>query len=199
MRWYYFVIRYLPNHVDEALLAGRCIVNLHHHLYRQEINNIGVSFPEWSHESLGKCIAFFTLEEDALFWLRESRYFQIMEEADLFERGEIQAIEQDDSSGVVFVRNQQIGKLTPASKARRLKRSKKRAEQRGEVYSPNNVEQEREIDHYHWIPIESTSSQRAFTLFVQCYELPAIHSMEALFNSYGLSGKEASPIILPKI
>ena len=199
MTWHYFAIRYLPGQVDVALLAGRCILCLHQYLYRQKINNIGVSFPEWSDDSLGKRIAFFTLEKEAVFWLRQSSYFQIMADSGLFELSEIQSIERDESLGVAFVRNQQIGKLTPASKARRLRRAMRRAEQRGEEYWPKNSEQGREVDHYHWIPIESTSSQREFALFVQRYEFSSAYLTETQFNGYGFSGKENIPIILPKI
>lgn len=199
MNWHYFIIRYIPSDADEFLLAGRCILALHHFLYRNKANSIGIHFPDWSDQSVGKRIAFMSENEDLLTWLRKERYFQTMTENDLFEITEVRQASLTDKKGVAFVRNQKAGKLTPASKARRIRRAKRRAEARGEAYIPRNQESGRELDHFHSIPMESTSTGKAFTLFVEKVEEPSTSLSQKTFNGYGLSSQNEQMVLLPMI
>ena len=199
MKWHYFLIRYIPSDADEFLLAGRCILALHHFLYRNKANSIGVHFPDWSDQSVGKRIAFMSEDEDLLTWFGKERYFQTMAENDLFEISEVRQSSMTGTQGVAFVRNQQAGKLTPASKARRIRRAKRRAEARGEVYKPRNQDSDRELNHFHSIPMESTSTGKAFTLFVGRVEEADSNLSQQTFNGYGLSSQNEQMVLLPKI
>ncbi|OOV88800.1 type I-F CRISPR-associated endoribonuclease Cas6/Csy4 [Oceanospirillum linum] len=199
MKWHYFIIRYIPSDADEFLLAGRCILALHHFLYRNKANSIGIHFPDWSDRSVGKRIAFMSENEDLLTWFKKERYFLTMAENDLFEMTEIVQTSLTDKKGVAFVRNQKAGKLTSASKARRIRRAKRRAEARGEVYKSRNQESDRELDHFHSIHMESTSTGKAFTLFVGKVEEPGTGLSQKEFNSYGLSSQNQQMVLLPII
>ena len=58
MQRYYFMVRFLPQEANLALLMGRCISVMHGYICKHEIKGLGVTFPAWSDASIGNIIAF---------------------------------------------------------------------------------------------------------------------------------------------
>lgn len=194
---YGVVVTYLPKSCDHALLAGRCIKVLHGFMSRYGLSNIAVSFPKWSQTSVGNQLMFVSPSMDQLNTLVQQPYYQVMTENGLFEISNLTVLEQSNTY-VKFVRNQSIDKLTPAAKARRLRRAKKRALERGEAFNPVDA-QPKEIDFYHSIPMDSSKSGKAYTLKVQRYDVVRSQANDSCFGvcSYGLSTNSQHQALLP--
>jgi CRISPR-associated endonuclease Csy4 len=194
---YGVVVTYLPKSCDHALLAGRCIKVLHGFMSRHSISNIAVSFPKWSQTSVGKQLMFISPLVDQLNTLIQQPYYQMMSENGLFEISDLMALEQSNTY-VKFVRNQSIDKLTPAAKARRLRRAKKRALERGEEFNPIDA-QPKEIDFFHSIPMDSSQSGRVYMLRIQRYDVIRTQANDSCFEvcSYGLSTNLQHQALLP--
>jgi len=196
LKLYDVSITYLPANGDKALLAGRCIKVLHGFMSRNEKFNIAVSFPRWNQKDIGRQIAFVSPDSDLLGRLLEQKYFQMMIENGLFEVSSITELEESNRY-VKFVRNQAIDKMTPAAKARRLKRVQKRALARGELFEPV-APKSKEVDFFHSIPMESSTSQMNYMLRVQRYELDSVDDSESFeVCSYGLSTKTNREALIP--
>jgi CRISPR-associated endonuclease Csy4 len=186
MKRYYFVISFLPDYCDVGLLAGRCISILHGFLSRQHRNDIGVCFPKWNEKSIGKQIAFICKDKGALKALRQQNYFEMMAHDKLFHKSEV-ALVPLGAKEVRFTREQLIGKSFMGAKRSRMKRAKKRAEARGEVYSPQYEVSDKDLPPFHSIPIASKSTQEDFILHVT---LMSVDEIKTTFNSYGLATKK---------
>lgn len=198
MKLYCISITYLPHDCDQALLAGRCIKVLHGFMSRNEQFNIAVSFPRWSEREIGRQIDLVSPDSDLLKLLLEQPYYQTMIENSLFEVSVIFELVDSDRC-VKFVRNQSIDKITPAAKARRLRRAQKRALERGESFNPI-APRYKEVDFFHSIPMESAASQMSYMLRVQRYESAHVNEGESFeVCSYGLSTKESRVALIPLI
>lgn len=163
---------------------------------RNQKFNIAVSFPCWSESEVGRQIAFVSPDDELLKRLLEQPYFQMMMENDLFEISCISELLESNRS-VKFVRNQSVDKMTPAAKARRLRRAKKRALARGEVFDPV-APQSKEVDFFHSIPMESATYQMSYMLRIQRYESFRINEGENFeVSSYGLSTKKHREALIP--
>lgn len=196
MKLYCISITYLPHDCDQALLAGRCIKVLHGFMSRNEQFKIAVSFPCWNEKELGRQIDFVSPDSDLLKLLLEQPYYQMMIDNGLFEASAIFELVDSDRC-VKFVRNQSIDKITPAAKARRLRRAQKRAQSRGESFDPI-APQYKEVDFFHSIPMESVASQMSYMLRVQRYEANQIGESESFeVCSYGLSTNESREALIP--
>ena len=86
---FYSVIRYLDVDANHAVLAGRCIKILHGFLTANGYRNIGVTFPKWSIDTVGNCIAFVSQNEGSLEELVSQSPFKIMIEHDIIHTSEI--------------------------------------------------------------------------------------------------------------
>lgn len=169
---YYFSIRYLPEHADNELLAGRCISTMHGFM-SQERNNrfknsVGISFFNWTGLSF-------------------QPYLSTMINEGVFDISEIREV---PGSGVEaqFVFNKTIQKIFIASKKRRVKRAINRAEAQGKSYIPIPNE-EREFDLFHEIPVCSQSLGNEFILHIQ-RRFPEVLEAGKVFNSYGFSSND---------
>lgn len=120
---YYFLIRYLPEQLDNEFLAGRCISQLHEFLFNnsQAMNKVGISFPDWSVASVGRSIAFIGNEKDCITGLSFQPYFSLMVKEGNFELSNVQEV-PEEMTEVRFIRNQNIEKNFLGSKRRRIKR-----------------------------------------------------------------------------
>lgn len=182
----FLLIRYLPEHSDNELLAGRCISQLHKFMVNNTsaMNQMAVSFPSWSVDSVGNTIAFVAEDKELLVGLSFQPYFSVMVKEELFEVSPVCEVPPNVVE-VRFVRNQIIGKSFIGSKRRRMKRSLARADLSGVESSSPVTNEERVIDSFHRIPISSGSSAQEYILFVQKEffgERVAVN-----FNSYGLA------------
>jgi CRISPR-associated endonuclease Csy4 len=130
MKRYYFMVRFLPEQANLALLMGRCISIMHGFICKHKIEGLGVSFPAWSDVSIGNIIAFVHTDIGVLNELRLQGYFQDMQECGFFKVGNVEAV-PDDCVEVRFKRNQNIAKIFVGETRRRLKRLEKRALARG--------------------------------------------------------------------
>lgn len=163
---YYFMIRYLPNDADYALLAGRCISTLHGFKIGHQRDQIGITFPSWSTLSIGNTIAFVSQSESVLHLLKNTSYFQQMQEYGIFKVSELNIV-PESTDEAMFIHNRAIGKLFAGDIRRRLARAKRRAEARGEIYKPKANIERNEIDIFHSAFIQSKTTEQDFMLHIQ--------------------------------
>jgi CRISPR-associated protein Cas6/Csy4, subtype I-F/YPEST len=163
---YYFMIRYLPDDADYSLLAGRCISTLHGFKIGHQRDQIGITFPSWSTSSIGNTIGFVSQSESALHLLKNTSYFNHMQEYYFFENGELNIV-PDNCEEVMFVHNRTIGKLFVGDIRRRLARAKRRAEARGEIYRPQPNIERNKIEIYHSAFLQSKTTGQDFLLHIQ--------------------------------
>lgn len=158
--------------------------------------NIAVSFPRWSAKTVGNQIVFVSPDSNLLDFLLQQPYFQVMIDNGLFEASDVEDVPKSESF-VKFVRNQSIDKMTPAAKARRLRRAQKRALARNEEFDPI-APQSKEVDFFHNIPMESSGSRMSYMLRVQRYEAHQANEIETFeVCSYGLSTNESHEALIP--
>jgi len=158
--------------------------------------NIAVSFPNWSEKTVGNQIVFISPDKNILDFLLEQAYFRIMIDNGLFEASDVEDVMKSERF-VKFVRNQSIDKMTPAAKARRLRRAQKRAIARGGKFDPI-APQSKEVDFFHNIPMESSESGMSYMLRVQRYEAHQANEIETFeVCSYGLSTNESHEALIP--
>lgn len=160
------MVRFVPEEANCALLMGRCISILHGYISRHCIEGLGVTLPAWSDSSIGNVIAFTHRESAVLDELILQSYFQDMQECGFFKLDQVDVV-PDNCIEVKFRRNQQVAKMFSGEKRRRLKRLKKRALARGEVFSPVKGTQTREFELFHRIAISSKSNQQDYILHIQ--------------------------------
>lgn len=192
----FFYIQYLPESLNSEFLAGRCLRILHGFMSSKQLNNIGVSFPAWSDNSIGSTIAFVSPDNKLLSTLKSQKYFVSMEQEGYFKLSEIKTIPSDlCSSEHLFFRERQQEMLTPAARERALKRLKKRAEARGETYQPFLKYPENKIlQHYHAVPIES--SERQIIQF-NIGKIDVTTPNTAVYSSYGLGKRNENVGTVP--
>lgn len=196
MKRYYFTITYLPKNCDVSLLAGRCIGILHGFMSSREISNIGVCFPNWNEQTIGDQIAFVSKDKKQLTNLSQQSYFEMMAHDKLFGLSKILEVPVNQSE-VMFVRNQSVAKAFVGEKQRRLKRAKKRAEARGEVYNPEYKFEEKAIGHFHSIPVSSKGNGQSFVLHVQ--KIENTNAIENQFNNYGFATNQTFQGTVPSL
>ncbi len=196
-RRYYFVVRYIPTYADFALLAGRCIQQMHMFVVNnpQVKNQVGICFPHWNIADVGDMIAFVMEDKEVLLGLTFQPYFSMMVQEGIFEVTKVQEV-SESASEVRFVRNQTIGKSFIASKKRRMKRSVVRAELWDEEHIPVAVE-DRTLEHFHRIPITSGSSGQDFVLHIQKEFTESREQPD--FNSYGLATNQEKRGTVPDL
>ena len=187
MTRYYFCIRYVPDRVDVCLLAGRCIWILHGFITKRLSSGIGMSFPNWSNESLGKSIAFVSQDKDVLELLSSQSYFQMMESEEVFSISPIEKV-PDNCSEVRFKRNQNIAKCFVGERKRRLARAKRRAEARGEEFKPILNSAIRVIEPFHNAAVYSKSSNTTLMLHIEKQD--NVNRVNNDFGNYGLATNE---------
>lgn len=182
---YFFAIHYVPAKADCGLLAGRCISTLHGFLLNHAVTQIGVAFPSWSNKSIGRTIAFVSEHCSLLTQFRERAYFQTMQSDGLFELSPVLEV-PDDCAEVRFIRNQNIAKLFVGERKRRLARSKRRAEDRGELFVPQAPAVNQEIAPFHCAFIQSASNGQSYVLHIQKQRnIPTDRTNS--YSNYGLS------------
>ncbi|HDH7802491.1 TPA: type I-F CRISPR-associated endoribonuclease Cas6/Csy4 [Raoultella ornithinolytica] len=195
-RRYFFVVNYIPAHVDCGLLAGRCISTLHGFLRHHTDVHIGVSFPEWSNKTLGRSIAFVSARRTDLELICGRSYFQIMEADNLFTISPVLNV-PDECHDVRYVRNQNVAKIFPAERRRRLERAKRRAEGRGEIFQPRAPAELKQIDFFHTIFMQSSSNGQNYVLHIQKRECE--YRTDDIFSRYGLSSNEIHTGSVPEL
>lgn len=184
MQRYYFFVEFLPQEANLALLTGRCISVMHGFICKHSIQGLGVSFPSWTETSIGASIAFIHPDAMTLAGLREQPYFQDMENIGFFKLSDVSEV-PDNCKEVRFKRNQTIAKIFSGDSRRRLARLKRRAEARGETFTPAIRNKAKELDPFHCVALSSASSGQDFLLHIQKETVNQIPSLE--FNQYGLS------------
>ena len=196
MKRYYFTITYLPKNCDVILLAGRCIGILHGFMSSREISNIGVCFPKWNDQTIGEQISFVSTDRKQLTNLSQQSYFEMMAHDKLFYLSKILEVPINQSD-VMFVRNQSIAKAFVGEKQRRLKRAKKRAEARGEIYTPEYKFEAKDIGHFHSIPVSSKGNGNNFILHIQ--KIEKAEPMHNHFNNYGFATNQEFQGTVPNL
>ncbi|WP_082628918.1 type I-F CRISPR-associated endoribonuclease Cas6/Csy4 [Alishewanella sp. WH16-1] len=185
----FFYIQYLPEKLNPEFLAGRCLRVLHGFMSSRQLNNIGVSFPAWSENSIGSTIAFVSPDNRLLSSLKSQKYFLTMEQEGYFKLSNVQTISSELCSNEdLFYRERQQETLTPAARERAFRRLKSRAEARGETYKslmsyPGN----KVLQKCHSVPLEISSRQ---IIQFNIGKIDVTAQSEAIFSSYGLGKKD---------
>ena len=191
MKRFYFTVSFLGEDINESFLVGRCLKILHGFYHRQDIHDIGISFPDWSNISIGKRLVFVSTNESSLKFLQTQKYFVEMAEMNYFLISKVGECILDSKNSAVFSRNQKVADLTITAKKRKLNRLIKRAEQRGEVYKPKgNEASESIIPFCHEIPMSSHENKNDFALIIEKKVYGEANTN--IFNSYGLSTNQKS-------
>lgn len=180
-----------------GFLIGRCLKILHGFNKRNKINDIGVTFPEWDDSGLGKTLGFVSVSLGHLNLLIEQQYFLEMQKLKYFDISELRKLSDTTVEEVAFIRNQAIDQISTKSIHRQINRSKRRAESRGEIYSPK-IEPSKNLTFqlFHKIPMSSSSSGFNFSLSIQCVKMD--ETLNGRFSSYGLSNKTNFVSSVPK-
>lgn len=181
---FYFTIEYLPVNVDVSLLAGRCINILHGFVCQNETTSIGVSFPGWTDQSLGKSIAFVSSSFRDLSNLAGQKYFRLMSRDGVFRTSEVKPVPALCNE-IKFVRNQRIAKCFAGEKRRRLARAKRRAEERGDPFKPKAQVSHQSLCLFHRVMASSKSTNEQFILHIQKGEGTFVPSEN--YNNYGFA------------
>ncbi|MFA8092117.1 type I-F CRISPR-associated endoribonuclease Cas6/Csy4 [Klebsiella oxytoca] len=157
---------------------------------------IGVSFPDWNMRTPGRSIAFVSTNRSVLEAFRHRSYFQMMEEAHLFSISQVLNV-PEACMYVRFVRNQNVAKIFPGERKRRLERAKRRANERGEFFHPHTPAIEREIDFFHSIFMQSSSNGHNYVLHIQKQAVDSVNN--DTFNSYGLASNQIHKGCVPEL
>ena len=199
MNWFYKTVTFLPERCDNEILAAKCLSILHGFNYKYDIRSIGISFPEWCDDTVGKKLSFVSTSTMELDLLLKHHYFIQMRKLNYFELSGTTPV-PNDCAYVAFIRNQSIDKSSAAGQARKLRRLEKRAIARGETFNPAQIKQKELIalPHYHSLEVSSQSKNSIFRLNIQ---MKANHSFEgnSMFSSYGLSNTDDSYQAVPLI
>ncbi|WP_348727772.1 type I-F CRISPR-associated endoribonuclease Cas6/Csy4 [Rheinheimera texasensis] len=188
MSRYFFYIRYLPEIVNCEFLAGKCIRILHAYQTKFKLRNIGVTFPEWEQDSIGRTIAFVSKSQGVLVILSQQNYFVRMAEEGYFQVGAVQLVpDGQEHCEFIYYRERRLEKATPSAKRRMLKRLQLRAAKAGVEYVHKpEVSECIEVPFVHQLP-SGSSSGADFLLFVGRMECE--QQKPADFNSYGLGNR----------
>ncbi|WP_305374308.1 type I-F CRISPR-associated endoribonuclease Cas6/Csy4 [Photobacterium leiognathi] len=133
MNWYYISIHFISTHCNNEVLAAKCIKILHGFSYRNNIRSIGISFPNWSEETVGNKISFVSTDKIILESLIKQKYFMEMHNLGFFTISET-LVAPTDCDFVSFKRCQKIDKSSAAGFNRKIQRLAKRAKARGEEF-----------------------------------------------------------------
>lgn len=190
MKWYYKTVTFLPARCNNESLAAKCLRILHGFNYEYETRNIGVSFPLWSDYTIGNKISFVSTNKIELDLLLKQHYFTQMKELHYFDISNTKVV-PDGCEYVSFKRCQSIDKATPVGQARKAKRLKKRAEERGEEFDLSSFKQHEVValHHYHSLEEDSKSRGGSFRLNIRMFKETCLDG-DALFSSYGLANTE---------
>lgn len=188
MNRYFFYIQYLPKKVNCEFLTGKCIRILHAFQTRFDLRNIGVTFPDWSHSSIGRVIGFVSESESSLLLLSSQHYFFRMKEEGYFDLSEVQPLPGNrERQEFIYYRERRLEKETSAAQKRRLKRLQSRSEVLGINYEPKrSVPKQTEVPFTHKLAF-SSSSGSDFAFFIGRLTCKERHS--ANFSSYGLGDR----------
>ncbi|HBK3325401.1 TPA: type I-F CRISPR-associated endoribonuclease Cas6/Csy4 [Vibrio parahaemolyticus] len=199
MTWYYKSVSFLPQHRNNEVLVGKCLKKLHGFCKKYKSTDIGVSFPDWAEDTIGNRITFVSQDPMKLDFLLQQHYFQEMKTLGYFSITECMEVPKD-CAYASFRRNQEVDESTAKGQARKARRRKARAFERGEDIS---IREELEkttfiFEHYHSIRIFSKSKGREFPLNIQReLEIPDVENSK--FTSYGLSNKKDCQQSVPLI
>jgi len=197
MQRFFKTIQFLPEDRNNEVLVGNCIHILHGVCKRHSINNIGISFPDWCHETIGERMTFVSTDQQNLEYLLNQEYFFRMLQLNYFSISDTQIVTSMPSQEVIFIRNQAIDNSSPSAVRRDIKRTKKRALERGIKYVAPYASSHKTFKHYHSIPIASQSTKTDFKINIQ--QLTVSQTVEGHFGSYGLSNKSDKYCSVPLI
>ena len=199
MQWYFKTITFLPKQCNNELLAAKCMKILHGFNYEYSTRSIGVSFPLWNDDSVGRKITFVSTKRVELDLLLTQTYFIQMREINFLSISETNTV-PDDCRYVSFKRCQSIDKTTQSGLVRKLKRLEKRAIARGEPFDPASFKQHETtvLPHYHSLEENSKSKGGGFRLNIRIFEETGLKGDNG-FSSYGLANTEISFQSVPLI
>ena len=112
MKRYFFYIRFIPETANTNLLVGRCLFILHGFIKKYQVEGLGVSFPNWTEESIGSTMAFVHCDIELLDKFKGQGYFQDMFDCGFFQISDISLV-PSTCPEVKFKRNQRLKKVKP--------------------------------------------------------------------------------------
>lgn len=197
MQRFFKTVQFLPEDKNNEVLVGNCIHVLHGVCKRHNINNIGISFPDWCNETVGERITFVSTDQQNLEYLLNQEYFFRMLQLKYFSISDTKLVTSAPTQEAVFIRNQAIDNSSPSAVRRDIKRAKKRALERGIQYIEPYASSQKTFEHYHRIPVASQSTKTDFKINIQ--QLKVNQKVEGHFGNYGLSNKSDKQCSVPII
>lgn len=190
IREHYVLIRFNDKNANPFALSGRCIKVLHGFMHNYNLNNIGVTFPEWSEDNVGHSIAMVSSEASELTTYCRQKPMQIMRSHKLIEIEEVKDV-PDNLPRIQFRRSLEAERDSLGDKKKRTRRAIKRARQRGEEYIYDTFQFNEDLPHHHRIPISSKTTDNEFNLLIErIYPVDSSYTQnESPFGRYGLSTK----------
>lgn len=197
MQRFFKTIQFLPEDRNNEVLAGKRIHILHGVCKRHNINNIGISFPDWCYETIGERMTFVSTNQQHLDYLLNQEYFFRMLQLEYFSISDTKLITITPTQEAIFIRNQAIDNNSPGAVRRDIKRAKKRALERGIQYIEPYASTQKTFEHYHQVPVASQSTKTDFKINIQQFKVD--HKIEGHFGHYGLSNKSDKQCSVPLI
>lgn len=194
---FFKTVHFLPEDKNNEVLAGSCINILHGVCKKHNIDDIGISFPDWCNDTVGERITFISTNQKNLDYLLNQEYFFRMQQLRFFSISDTKIVIPESIQEAIFIRNQAIDNSYPGAITRDIQRAKKRASKRGEEYIIPYASNQKTFDHYHRIKFTSKSKKTEFSLNIQ--KLKVDQKIEGNFGSYGLSNKSDKQCSVPLI
>ncbi|MGY0219168.1 type I-F CRISPR-associated endoribonuclease Cas6/Csy4 [Endozoicomonadaceae bacterium StTr2] len=176
---------------NNEVLVGKCLKVLHGYQCKHQINQIGVTFPDFDDVSIGSTIAFISSDERCLQVLLEQNYFLQMQRLQKFCIHDI-ALVPECVSEVRFMRDRKRDKQCAGGRQRGIRRGQRKAENAGHEYLPRSTQNNviHQIQGFHNIPITSSgNTSQVFYLRIQKFSVD--ERIDGSFTSYGLGNKDA--------
>jgi len=197
MQRFYKTVQFLPEDKNNEVLVGNCIHILHGVCKEHNINNIGISFPDWCHETVGERITFISTNQQNLEYLLNQEYFFRMQKLGYFDISDTKIVTSAPTQEAIFIRNQAIDNSSPGAVIRDIKRAKKRALERGVQYIEPYVSSQTTFENYHRIKFTSKTNNKNFSINIQRFTVE--QEIEGYFGNYGLSNKSDKQCSVPII
>ena len=193
---YFFKAYFCDPSSDYFLLAARCHRVLHGFQCRHDLRIIGVTYPQWSEYSVGKCIGFICQDERILNQFSTQPFFHRMHQINKLNYSSVQKVQDGFPEGQ-FIRIQNPDKFSIVW----IERENRRRAKRG-LEPFQSVPRSRSIPHHHSLDVNifqgklsagsgyrpdiSIGKRKRFNLHIHRECISSQQSGQ--FSSYGLSG-----------
>lgn len=180
---YYVDFEILGAPCDGAFLRNKVFNLIHGTLNQNFAGKIGLSFPDYKENTLGKRIRAFGTFEDLNVLTHQSKLIGLAESGAV----RINAILPVPKlvSAARFIRDRRMEKQAKAFLARSKRRREKRGTQEKSIAQPHQQNENDKTTILPYLKLQSTSNRFTFSLYIR--KEPAIDIQHGTYSGYGLS------------